>query len=98
MPMRPPFTRPPATEAATMRKLTLRVRHLKKRSLAVVVSWSLSIFRLPRVAQAQSDPHLQMLLGNPSNAVTDPIYSYNNYLILRPQYGLSYSRDRGGAN
>ena len=36
-----------------------------------------------------------MALGNPSGATTsDP----NNYLISRPQYVLSYSRDRGIAN
>lgn len=37
----------------------------------------------------------QLLLGNPSNAAqTNP----NNYLIERPQYVLSYSRDRSLAN
>ncbi|HLL95620.1 MAG TPA: DNA/RNA non-specific endonuclease [Spirosoma sp.] len=36
-----------------------------------------------------------LALGNPSRAATtDP----NNYLITRPQYVLSYSRDRGIAN
>ncbi|WP_242927891.1 DNA/RNA non-specific endonuclease [Pontibacter vulgaris] len=37
----------------------------------------------------------QLLLGNPSQASdTDA----NNYLITRPQYALSYSRDRGTPN
>lgn len=36
-----------------------------------------------------------LALGNPGRATTsDP----NNYLIVRPQYVLSYSRDRGIAN
>lgn len=37
-------------------------------------------------------PHLAM--GNPSNAGQDP----NNYLILRPQYALSYNRDNRTPN
>lgn len=37
-------------------------------------------------------PHLVM--GNPSNAGENP----NNYLIIKPQYALSYSRERGTPN
>lgn len=37
-------------------------------------------------------PHLAM--GNPSNAGENP----NNYLMLKPEYALSYSRERGTAN
>ncbi len=39
-----------------------------------------------------TNPHL--LLGNPSNAGLEP----NNYLIEKPQYVLSYNRERGTAN
>lgn len=39
--------------------------------------------------------HLTM--GNPSNAVTD-VSQPNNYLMEKPQYSLSYSRDNGGPN
>ena len=38
-----------------------------------------------------------LLLGNPSGAVHDPAQP-NNYLIERPQYVLSYNRDRGIPN
>lgn len=38
-----------------------------------------------------------LLLGNPSNAVTDEA-NPNNYLVVRPQYTLSYNRSRGIAN
>jgi endonuclease G len=38
-----------------------------------------------------------LLLGNPSKAVTD-LTSENNYLIVRPQYALSYNKSRGTAN
>jgi len=41
---------------------------------------------------APSQSHL--VLGNPSNAGTDP----NNYLIEKPQYALSYNRERGTPN
>ncbi len=37
-------------------------------------------------------PHLAM--GNPSNAGENP----NNYLMIKPQYALSYSRERGTPN
>lgn len=39
-----------------------------------------------------SSPHL--LAGNPSSAATNP----NNYLMEKPQYALSYNRDKGTAN
>ena len=42
-----------------------------------------------------TDEHLTM--GNPSNAVTD-VAQANNYLMEKPQYSLSYSRDNGGPN
>jgi endonuclease G len=42
-----------------------------------------------------SSEHLTM--GNPSNAVTD-VLQPNNYLMEKPQYSLSYSRDNGGPN
>jgi len=49
--------------------------------------------RSPRVAAPTGSVHLAM--GNPSGASpADP----NNYLIERPQYALSYSRDRGIPN
>jgi endonuclease G len=47
-------------------------------------------------ARAQpSSVHLTM--GNPSGAVADAAQS-NNYLIVREQYALAYSRDRGTPN
>ncbi|HEU4765827.1 MAG TPA: DNA/RNA non-specific endonuclease [Pyrinomonadaceae bacterium] len=39
--------------------------------------------------------HLTM--GNPSNAITD-VSQPNNYLMVKTQYALSYSRDNGGPN
>ncbi|RDV13299.1 DNA/RNA non-specific endonuclease [Pontibacter diazotrophicus] len=39
----------------------------------------------------------QSLLGNPSGATADES-NYNNFLMAKPQYALSYSRDRGTSN
>ncbi len=38
-----------------------------------------------------------LILGNPSNATSD-VANYNNYLMVKPQYVLSYKRDRGIPN
>jgi endonuclease G len=38
-----------------------------------------------------------LLLGNPSNATTD-LVNINNYLMVKTQYDLSYSRDRATPN
>ncbi|MBD1911379.1 MULTISPECIES: DNA/RNA non-specific endonuclease [unclassified Leptolyngbya] len=46
---------------------------------------------------AQRVENVNLLLGNPSGAIADPD-SANNYLIVRPQYVLSYGRDRAIAN
>ena len=43
---------------------------------------------------AGEDP---LLLGNPSNATTDTA-NENNYLMIKPQYSLSYNRSRATAN
>ncbi|QIL76158.1 DNA/RNA non-specific endonuclease [Hymenobacter sp. HDW8] len=45
-------------------------------------------------AEVRDNP---LAMGNPSGAVTDPA-SYTNYLLEKPQYALSYHRDRGTPN
>jgi endonuclease G len=42
-------------------------------------------------------PNVHLTLGNPSKATKD-LVQINNYLIEKPQYVLSYSRDRGTPN
>jgi len=42
---------------------------------------------------SQSSPHL--LLGKPSNATA---FNAKDYLLVRPQYALSYNRDKGSPN
>ncbi|HEX2270988.1 MAG TPA: hypothetical protein VHH35_15695, partial [Pyrinomonadaceae bacterium] len=40
-------------------------------------------------------PNVHLTMGNPSNAVTSTSQP-NNYLMQKPQYAMSYSRDNGG--
>jgi len=42
-------------------------------------------------------PSEHLTMGNPSNAVTN-VNQPNNYLMDKPQYSMSYSRDNGGPN
>lgn len=42
-------------------------------------------------------PNEHLLLGNPSQATADPVNS-GNFLLQKPQYSLSYSRERGIPN
>jgi endonuclease G, mitochondrial len=67
--------------------------------ICLVALWILSgcalVSQLLPTLLGSSNPNL--LLGNPSNAVTSTADA-NNYLIVRPQYVLSYSRDRGIPN
>ena len=42
-------------------------------------------------------PSEHLTMGNPSVAVTD-VNQPNNYLMEKPQYAMSYSRDNGGPN
>ena len=46
---------------------------------------------------AQPTGENPLLLGNPTNA-TDDVANENNYLMIKPQYSLSYNRSRGEAN
>ncbi|SMB95122.1 DNA/RNA non-specific endonuclease [Hymenobacter roseosalivarius DSM 11622] len=45
-------------------------------------------------AEVRDNP---LAMGNPSGAVADPAF-YTNYLMEKPQYALSYHRDRGTPN
>lgn len=52
-------------------------------------------FSSPTPTPTPTSEHLTM--GNPSAAVTN-VNQPNNYLMEKPQYSLSYSRDNGGPN
>ncbi|MEO1208181.1 MAG: DNA/RNA non-specific endonuclease [Cyanobacteria bacterium J06638_20] len=64
-------------------------------SFLLVANLTTCQVQAPPVLQADESIHL--LLGNPSDAVPNPD-TPDNYLIVRPQYAMSYSRDRATAN
>lgn len=43
------------------------------------------------------DPAEHMVMGNPSNAIADESMTAN-YLMMKPQYALSYNNDKGTSN
>lgn len=49
------------------------------------------------LVMAPRDPSEHMVMGNPSNAITDPA-NETNYLLPKPQYVMSYHRFRGTPN
>jgi endonuclease G len=49
------------------------------------------------VASAPQVPSEHLVMGNPSNAITDT-GAPGNYLMAKPQYALSYNRDKGIPN
>ena len=49
------------------------------------------------LVSAPRDPSEHMVMGNPSNATTDEA-NPTNYLLPKPQYVMSYHRDRGIPN
>jgi DNA/RNA endonuclease G (NUC1) len=42
-------------------------------------------------------PSVHLTFGNPSGAVAD-LNQFNNYLMEKPEFALSYNRDKGGPN
>lgn len=80
-----------------LRKIELRKIELRK---IATLGWGLMTLALVGItgcgvlfstSQAGQE---HLLLGNPSGAGVDP----NNYLMIKPQYALSYNRDRATAN
>ena len=58
-------------------------------------SWTFSVVAAGDPAPYPPSVHLTM--GNPSNAVADTS-QFNNYLMEKPTYSLSYNRDKGTPN
>lgn len=65
--------------------------------LSIVLAGSLSACQRQTPTVLQTTDSIHLLLGNPSNASPTPEQP-DNYLIVRPQYAMSYSRDRATAN
>jgi DNA/RNA endonuclease G (NUC1) len=58
-------------------------------------SWTFSV--VGAGAPAPYPPSVHLTMGNPSNAVAD-VFQFNNYLMEKPTYSLSYNRDKGTPN
>ena len=52
---------------------------------------------IPIAINAPVDPAQHLVMGNPSNAITD-VANFTNYLLSKNQYVMSYNRDRGIPN
>lgn len=82
--------------------MSLDTKSMKKTRLfkfllpCVAIALPIALIGYLRPTKAQSSS-VHLTLGNPSNATTNVSYP-NNYLLLKPQYALSYSRDRGTPN
>lgn len=63
--------------------------------LLLLIAFGLPLSSCLRQDPAPRPDHL--LLGNPSQADANPFYP-NNYLLVKRQYALSYSKDRGTPN
>lgn len=58
-------------------------------------SWTFSV--VGAGAPAPYPPSVHLTMGNPSNAIADG-GQFNNYLMEKPTYSLSYNRDKGTPN
>ena len=63
----------------------------------VLVTLCLVLILPPQASYSFVSSSPQMLLGNPSGAVTS-LRSKNNYLMIKSQYALSYNQDKSIAN
>jgi endonuclease G len=64
-------------------------------TLAADESWSFTVVAPGQAAPYPPSVHLTM--GNPSNA-TSFVSDFDNYLMAKPTYSLSYNRDKGTPN
>jgi len=78
----------PANFSSGIRTVTATITDAQSRTATATIT--LSIF-------AAADPQEHLLMGNPSGATTDVSNPFN-YLLLKPQYVMSYHRDRGIPN
>lgn len=78
----------PANTGGGQTSVTATVSDAQARAANVTISLTIN---------AQPAGENPLLLGNPSNATGD-IANENNFLMIKPQYSLSYNRSRATAN
>lgn len=67
------------------------------RPLFYIISFSFIVVSCsPKITSVKNES-IHLALGNPSNAQTHSSF-YDNYLLAKPQYALSYNRSKGHAN
>jgi len=78
----------PADVAGGQRNVPVSITDAQGRTASAIINLTVN------APQPNDDP---LLLGNPSNATND-VANENNYLMIKPQYSLSYNRNRATAN
>lgn len=78
----------PSNSSNGQKQIQFSVTDAQGRSVSSIINLNIS-------ASSQNDDPL--LLGNPSNATSD-ISNENNYLMIKPQYTLSYNRSKATPN
>ncbi len=78
----------PSDVAGGQRTVPVTISDAQGRSAGAVVNLTIN------APQPNDDP---LLLGNPSGATND-VANENNYLMIKPQYTVSYNRSRATAN
>jgi endonuclease G, mitochondrial len=73
-----------------LRSDRMRSTHVAWLGAALALLWGQS-------GSAQSDPALQLAMGNPSGAATNTSFP-TNYLLMKPQLAVSYHRNNGIPN
>ncbi|HEX8349384.1 MAG TPA: DNA/RNA non-specific endonuclease [Hymenobacter sp.] len=73
------------------------LRHLLASGLLLVTACSKDEVKPGSGSSSTPTRDDNLALGNPSGATTDT-NNYTNYLLIKPQYALSYHRDRGIPN
>jgi endonuclease G len=78
----------PSNSTGGFRNITVSASDAQGRVASIVISLNIS------APPAGDDP---LILGNPSDATAD-VSNENNYLMIKPQYSLSYNRSRATPN
>jgi endonuclease G len=72
---------------------------MKIKLSTILLLWlALACNRQPAIEPGTSPESVHLSLGNPTNAQPDFLNSPNNFLMVKPQYALSYNKSLGHAN
>lgn len=80
-----------------MKRLTLRQASLFLLGIGVILAATFATGSPNSASTLQSSVSLHLTLGNPSDATTE-VTNKNNFLLVQPQFALSYNNRKGGPN